>query len=266
VAGAIVVFDDVTALLVAQREAAWGEVARRLAHEIKNPLTPIRLAAERIRRRYLATMSQEDGQVLDRSTHTIVQQVEAMRDMVNAFSEYARAPAVSIARVDLSQLVREVAWLYRAQEGQPVVKLTLEDGLEVDADAVRLRQLLHNLIRNAQEALEGHAEGVVEVAAHSVAGSERQFAEITVSDNGPGIEADVLTHVFEPYVTSKKKGTGLGLAIVKKLVEEHGGTVTAENLPERGARLVVRLPVRAFVREGAGELRAIRAEQRRERA
>ncbi|MEO7387222.1 MAG: ATP-binding protein [Gammaproteobacteria bacterium] len=263
---AIVVFNDVTELLVAQREAAWGEVARRLAHEIKNPLTPIRLAAERIRRRYLPTMTQEDSQILDRSTHTIVQQVEAMRDMVNAFSEYARAPAVTIARVDLGQLVREVAWLYRAQEGQPVVKLALEDGLEVDADAVRVRQLLHNLIRNAQEALEGQPDGVIDVAARSMLGGERAFAEISVVDNGPGIEADVLARLFEPYVTSKKKGTGLGLAIVKKLVEEHGGTVAAENLPERGARLVVRLPVRAVVRDALSETRPLRVEPWRERA
>lgn len=265
-AGAIIVFDDVTDLLVAQREAAWGEVARRLAHEIKNPLTPIRLAAERIRRRYLPTMAPEEGQVLDRSTHTIVQQVEAMRDMVNAFSEYARAPAVTIARVDLSQLIREVAWLYRAQEGQPLVQLALEDGLEVEADAVRVRQLLHNLIRNAQEALEGQPAGVIEISARLAAGGERPFAEITVTDNGPGIEAELLTRIFEPYVTSKKKGTGLGLAIVKKLVEEHGGTVAAENLPDRGARLVVRMPVRAVVRETSGEARAARVEQRRERA
>ena len=264
--GAIIVFDDVTELLVAQREAAWGEVARRLAHEIKNPLTPIRLAAERIRRRYLPTMDEEDGQVLDRSTHTIVQQVEAMRDMVNAFSEYARAPAVSVARVDLSQLVREVAWLYRAQEGQPTVQLKLEDGLEVEADAVRVRQLLHNLIRNAQEALEGQPEAIVEIGARSVADGERQFAEITVTDNGPGIDAEVLARLFEPYVTSKKKGTGLGLAIVKKLVEEHGGTVAAENLPDRGARLVVRLPVRAVIRDALSESRVNLADNWKERA
>ena len=264
--GAIIVFDDVTELLVAQREAAWGEVARRLAHEIKNPLTPIRLAAERIRRRYLPSMAQEDGQVLDRSTHTIVQQVEAMRDMVNAFSEYARAPAVTIARVDLSQLVREVAWLYRAQEGQPAVKLSLEEGLEVEADAVRVRQLLHNLIRNAQEALEGQADGTIEIGVRSIPAGERPMAELTVADNGPGIEPDVLTRLFEPYVTSKKKGTGLGLAIVKKLIEEHGGTVAAENLPERGARLTVRLPVRATVRDALSETRPVRVEPWRERA
>jgi len=265
-AGVIVVFDDVTELLVVQREAAWGEVARRLAHEIKNPLTPIRLAAERIRRRYLPSMDDEDGQVLDRSTHTIVQQVEAMRDMVNAFSEYARAPEISIARVDLSQLVREVAWLYRAQETQPQVKLDLEEGLEVEADAVRVRQLLHNLLRNSQDAIEGQADGLIEIAARSVAGADRAFAEISVTDNGPGIDEDVLTRLFEPYVTSKKKGTGLGLAIVKKLVEEHGGSVTAENLPVRGARLVVRLPVRAAVREMASERKGSEVEPWRERA
>lgn len=264
--GAIVVFDDVTDLLVAQREAAWGEVARRLAHEIKNPLTPIRLAAERIRRRYLPSMDEEDSQVLDRSTHTIVQQVEAMRDMVNAFSEYARAPAVNIARVDLAQLVREVAWLYRAQEGPPAVKLALDEGLEVDADAVRVRQLLHNLIRNAQDALEGQADGVIDIAARLVPGGERPMAEITVSDNGPGIAPDVITRLFEPYVTSKKKGTGLGLAIVKKLVEEHGGAVAAENLPAGGARLSVRLPVRAAARDALGEARPARAEPWKEKA
>lgn len=268
--GGIMVFDDVTDLLVAQRDAAWGEVARRLAHEIKNPLTPIQLAAERIRRRYLPQMSGEDGQVLDRSTHTIVQQVEAMRDMVNAFGEYARAPQINIARVDLGQLVREVAWLYRAQEGQPKMSLAVEEGLEVEADAVRVRQLLHNLIRNAQEALEGRADGLIDIAACRVRvpdkAMQRDCAEITVTDNGPGFSAEVLARLFEPYVTSKKKGTGLGLAIVKKLVEEHGGSVAAENLPGRGARLVVRLPVTAADRDGPRELRASRPEQRRERA
>ena len=251
--GAIVVFDDVTDLLDAQREAAWGEVARRLAHEIKNPLTPIRLAAERIRRRYLPTMTAEEGQVLDRSTYTIVQQVEAMRDMVNAFSEYARAPVVSVDQVDLTQLIREVSWLYRAPEGQPAVQLALEDHMEVEADAVQIRQLLHNLIRNAQEAIEGQPDGRVEINLRRTAGKVHGV-ELTVADNGPGIDVEVLPRIFEPYVTSKKKGTGLGLAIVRKLVDEQGGSVTAENLPEGGARFVVRLPLRAEKRpqENAG--------------
>ena len=163
--------------------------------------------------------------------------------------------------------MREVAWLYRAQEGQPVVKLALEDGLEIEADAVRVRQLLHNLIRNAQEALEGQADGVIEIGARAawpaVTGRLPRSASRTTARVSM---ADVLARLFEPYVTSKKKGTGLGLAIVKKLVEEHGGTVAAENLPERGARLVVRLPVRAVVRDAASEPRMALAEQWRERA
>lgn len=263
--GAIVVFDDVTELLLAQRDAAWGEVARRLAHEIKNPLTPIRLAAERIRRWYLPNMSDEDGKVLDRSTHTIVQQVEAMRDMVNAFSEYARAPAISIGRVDLARLISEVAWLYRAQEGQPAVQLRLDDEIEIEADAVRVRQLLHNLIRNAQEALEGKADAQIEIAAGFVPGTDRGMAEISVTDNGPGIVAELLPRLFEPYVTNKNKGTGLGLAIVRKLVEEHGGTVSAENIPPHGARLTVRLPVRARSTDMTGESRALWSDDKAER-
>ena len=264
--GAIVVFDDVTELLLAQRDAAWGEVARRLAHEIKNPLTPIRLAAERIRRWYLPGMNDEDGKVLDRSTHTIVQQVEAMRDMVNAFSEYARAPAISIGRVDLARLISEVAWLYRAQEGQPTVQLKLDEDIEIEADAVRVRQLLHNLIRNAQEALEGQADGYIEIAAGFMPDTERTMAEITVTDNGPGIVAEFLPRLFEPYVTNKNKGTGLGLAIVRKLVEEHGGTVSAENITPHGARLIVRLPVRARGTELATESRSLWSDEKPERA
>jgi nitrogen fixation/metabolism regulation signal transduction histidine kinase len=246
--GFIIVFDDVTALLQAQRDAAWGEVARRLAHEIKNPLTPIRLAAERLRRRYLPTMAGEDGQVLDRSTNTIVQQVEAMRDMVNAFSEYARAPDVMLTEVPLNQLVREIAWLYRSQEGQPQLRVELDPQVTVvEADAGRLRQLLHNLVRNAQEALEGQAGGSIEIATRLTAG--QRLVEIAVTDNGPGIDPAALPSIFEPYMTTKKKGTGLGLAIVKKLVEEHGGSVTAANLPGSGARITVHLPVQAALRD-----------------
>jgi nitrogen fixation/metabolism regulation signal transduction histidine kinase len=262
--GTILVFDDVTELLLAQREAAWGEVARRLAHEIKNPLTPIRLAAERIRRRYLPAMSVDEGQVLERSTHTIVQQVEAMRDMVNAFGEYARAPEMQLSRVELNQLVREVAWLYRAQDGQPGVTLALDEAVgHIEADEVQVRQLLHNLIRNAQEALEGRPGGAIEIRTSRVVTGEREFAELAVSDNGPGIDGEVLQSVFEPYVTTKKKGTGLGLAIVRKLVEEHGGTVAAENLPEGGARLSIRFPARA---DGADDGRRAVIDSRRQRA
>jgi nitrogen fixation/metabolism regulation signal transduction histidine kinase len=243
--GFIIVFDDVTTLLQAQRDAAWGEVARRLAHEIKNPLTPIRLAAERIRRRYLPAMAGDDGQVLDRSTSTIVQQVEAMRDMVNAFSEYARAPEVVLTEVPLNQLVSEIAWLYRPQAGQPQVRVALDPEVTVvSADAGRVRQVLHNLVRNAQEALEGREGGVIDIGTHlcTAPGGQPQV-ELTVTDNGPGIDTAALPDIFEPYMTTKKKGTGLGLAIVKKLVEEHGGSVAASNVPGGGARLSACFPV-----------------------
>ena len=265
--GRVMVFDDVTALLQAQRDAAWGEVARRLAHEIKNPLTPIQLSAERIRRRYLSNMKDMEAQVLDRATHTIVTQVEAMRDMVNAFSEYARAPEINISRFELNQLVKEVAYLYRAQDNQPAVQLDMDDALgEVEADKVRVRQLLHNLIRNAMEAMEGQEDGRLDISTRLEMISDKQYAEIRVSDNGPGIDSATMENLFDPYVTTKRKGTGLGLAIVKKLVEEHGGSVMAENLKEGGASVIVRLPVKETFRGGGTDERLRRPDERRERA
>jgi PAS domain S-box-containing protein len=265
--GSVIVFDDVTELLQAQRDAAWGEVARRLAHEIKNPLTPIQLSAERIRRRYLGSMKDMEAEVLDRATHTIVAQVEAMRDMVNAFSEYARAPEISMSRFELNQLVREVAYLYRVADSRPVVELSLDETLhEVYADDVRLRQLLHNLIRNSVEATEGMPEAHVEIATRVRDVSGKRFAEIRVTDNGPGIDPDAIEHLFDPYVTTKSKGTGLGLAIVKKLVEEHGGTVAAENRKTGGARVIVRLPIGESPKDSGSDRRSRSRDQRRKRA
>ncbi len=266
-AGSVIVIDDITELLQAQRDAAWGEVARRLAHEIKNPLTPIQLSAERIRRRYLGSMKDMEAEVLDRATHTIVAQVEAMRDMVNAFSEYARAPEITISRFELNQLVREVAYLYRAEGSQPIVELDLDASLhEVYADDVRLRQLLHNLIRNSMEATEGMPDPHVEIATRVVEFAGRPFAEIRVSDNGPGIDPEAMEHLFDPYVTTKSKGTGLGLAIVKKLVEEHGGTVSAENSHTGGASVVVRLPIGESPKDSGSDRRSPSGDQRRKRA
>jgi nitrogen fixation/metabolism regulation signal transduction histidine kinase len=248
-AGYVLVFEDITNLLQAQREAAWGEVARRLAHEIRNPLTPIQLSAERIRKRYLGTLSAAEGELLDRATHTIVQQVAALRDMVNAFGEYARAPELSFAALDLNGLVREVADLYHGPH-QPQLALELDAGLgHIEADAVRLRQLLHNLIRNACEALEPVAGGRVVVATRHPGPGEAPLAEIRISDNGPGIDPEVLERIFDPYVTTKTRGTGLGLAIVRRLVEEHGGSIAAENLPGGGASITVKLPLRQAASE-----------------
>jgi len=250
--GRVVVFDDLTALIEAQRDAAWGEVARRLAHEIKNPLTPIQLAAERVRRRYLGELKGEDADVLDRATHTIVQQVEAMKAMVNAFSEYARAPALEIAPVDLNALVREVADLYRSREAELDVQLDLDKALPpVRADSGRVRQILHNLLKNAHEALEGRQGGRVWISTHYYRRGEEETAEVLVEDNGPGFDPGILGKAFEPYVTSKQKGTGLGLAIVKKLAEEHGGSTRVQNRAEGGAQILIRLPITEHARSSA---------------
>ncbi len=243
--GSIIVFDDVTALLQAQRDAAWGEVARRMAHEIKNPLTPIQLSAERIQRRYLPGMKEMEAEVLSRATNTIISQVEAMRDMVNAFSEYARAPEINISRFDLNQLIREVVYLYKSPDRRAQIGLDLDTAVEhIDADNARIRQLLHNLIRNAFEAMEGQSEVQLDITTRLIEITERDFVEIRVCDAGPGIDPATIERLFDPYVTTKNKGTGLGLAIVKKLVEEHGGMVGAENLDGGGAVVTVRLPVR----------------------
>jgi nitrogen fixation/metabolism regulation signal transduction histidine kinase len=262
-AGLLLVFDDITALLHAQREAAWGEVARRLAHEIKNPLTPIQLSAERIRRRCLPGMESTDAEVLDRATHTIVQQVEAMRDMVNAFSEYARAPEMNVAAVDLNALVREVADLYHAQH-QPEIRLDLDPQTgSIEADALRLRQLLHNLIRNAIDAVGEASGGRIDITTRRRGDGAEYKAEIRIVDNGPGIDAALLERIFEPYVSGKPRGTGLGLAIVRRLVEEHGGIVTAENPAGGGACLTIVLPVSQHSTESHAELRPRRAAERR---
>ena len=266
-AGFVIVFDDITALLQAQRDAAWGEVARRLAHEIKNPLTPIQLSAERLRRKYLDSMSEEEGQVLDRATHTIVQQVEAMKEMVNAFSDYARAPDMDIDVFSMDKLVREVVDLYRAQESGVKIVLTSDPTMpKIEADIGRVRQILHNLIRNAIEALENTNDGRIDVQI-SVAEIETiEVMLIKVEDNGPGFIEGSLNQVFDPYVTTKPRGTGLGLAIVKKLVEEHIGTIVAHNNEDGGAVISIRLPLNEAAREAMIAKAPGRAEQRRERA
>lgn len=239
----VIVFEDITALIQAQRDAAWGEVARRLAHEIKNPLTPIQLSAERLRHKYLKTMNEEDGRVLLRSTETIVQQVEAMKEMVNAFAEYARAPKIHLSRLSLNRQVREVSDLYTGDLQDLNINLDLDaQAPDIQADKTRLWQLLHNLIKNALESM-GNTNSVIDIKTSHKEEEDNQFVELVVRDYGPGFPEEELGQYFEPYVTTKPKGTGLGLAIVKKIVEEHGGMIWAENSEPKGARIVIRFPI-----------------------
>jgi len=241
--GHVVVFDDITNLIMAQRDAAWGEVARRLAHEIKNPLTPIQLSAERLRHKLLDKLPLQDARIVDRATHTIVAQVEAMKAMVNDFSSYARTPKMEAQPLRLDALVAEVMDLYRSVDanGGFVLRLQAPDA-QIMGDPLRLRQVMHNLVKNAQEALNGRSDPHVMVATSQVDGTEEPHIDLSVQDNGTGFDEELLGRIFDPYVTTKTKGTGLGLAIVKKIIEEHGGIIWAENV-NGGARLVVRLPI-----------------------
>jgi len=236
--GYVVVFDDVTKLVQAQRATAWGEVARRLAHEIKNPLTPIQLSAERLQAKLANKLAPEDAAALNRATDTIINQVAAMKGMVDDFGEYARTPAPNLQPLDLNALVREVLGLY--EHAGALVQPMLQAGLpRVTGDATQLRQVIHNLLQNAQDALAGSAGPRIEVKTERAG----NFACLRISDNGCGFPEAIMTRVFEPYVTTKPRGTGLGLAIVKKIIDEHNGAVSVENLPGRGASVSVTLPL-----------------------
>jgi len=237
-AGYVVVFDDISHLLRAERQAAWGEVARRLAHEIKNPLTPIQLSAERLQHKLGGKLDAEDAQLLQRATQTIVSQVGAMKNMVSDFADYARGPALKLARLDMHQLIGEVLGLYEANAVPIVLKLEASRS-EVNGDATRLRQVIHNLLQNAQDALPGVAQPKITLGT----ALHRGEIHLCVEDNGAGFPESVLARAFEPYMTTKTKGTGLGLAIVKKIVEEHGGRITLENNVNGGARVNVHLPL-----------------------
>ena len=237
-AGYVVVFDDISHLLQAERQAAWGEVARRLAHEIKNPLTPIQLSAERLQHKLSSKLDEGGTKLLQNATQTIVSQVAAMKNMVNDFANYARGPAMKLTQLDLHKLIKEVLGLYEANVIP--IKLNLKaKRSEVNGDATRLRQIIHNLMQNAQDALQDIKHPQITLNTDSHNGEINLFVE----DNGSGFSESVLSGPFEPYKTTKSKGTGLGLAIVKKIVEEHGGRITIENKPDGGARVSIALPL-----------------------
>lgn len=241
--GRVIVIDDMTTIISAQRDAAWSEVARRLAHEIKNPLTPIQLSAERLRHKFQNKLEAPDIELLDRLTHTIENQVDSLKSMVNAFAEYASTPNLTLSQTSMNALLEEVADLYRDPEGCVRIDLSLDASLPlIPADIPRMRQLLHNLIKNALEAQHGQILQVVHIATRYRQAGLQYVLELVAEDEGPGFPLELMGRLFEPYVTSKPKGTGLGLAIVKKIVEEHNGKIRVENRPERGAIVIVSLP------------------------
>jgi len=240
--GYVVVFDDITQLINAQRATAWAEVARRLAHEIKNPLTPIQLSAERLEMKLAERLSREDAEALRRSTGTIVNQVAALKAMVDDFREYARLPAPELARLDLNALVSEVLALYETSQ-VPITKRLGPELPAVWADASQIRQVIHNLVQNAQDALE-NVRGSGRLPSIEVRTElDGDRVRLAVSDNGGGFPEELIARIFEPYVTTKPRGTGLGLAIVKKIIDEHHGSVAIENREPRGASVSVLLPL-----------------------
>jgi nitrogen fixation/metabolism regulation signal transduction histidine kinase len=221
----------------AQRSAAWSEVARRLAHEIKNPLTPIQLSAERLQHKLQSKLQGPDEALLVRSVATIVNQVQAMKQLVNEFRDYARLPAAQLMPLDLNALVAEVLALYGQAQEQGLLQAQLGEGLPlIMGDATQLRQVVHNLVQNALDAVADKPAGLVRVATSAARGQsgELRAVRLTVIDNGPGFAENVLQRAFEPYITTKHKGTGLGLAVVKKIADEHRATVRIANLCDAG--------------------------------
>jgi nitrogen fixation/metabolism regulation signal transduction histidine kinase len=257
--GYVVVFDDISDVISAQRSIAWGEVARRLAHEIKNPLTPIQLSAERLQMRLIEKLSPPDATILNKSTTTIVNQVTAMKRMVDDFRDYARTPPAKPSPLDLNGLISEILNLYLAGDGRDVIHATLAPQLpHVMGDPTQLRQVIHNLLQNAQDAVNDPAlapadpdapprvpriDVVTEVVNYqSPAGAACTAVRLTIRDNGAGFSQKILARAFEPYVTSKARGTGLGLAMVKKIIDEHGGKIDLQNRSgESGAKISILL-------------------------
>jgi PAS domain S-box-containing protein len=229
----LLVFDDITEVVSAQRSAAWAEVARRLAHEIKNPLTPIQLSAERLQHRLGAKLEGNDAALLQRSVNTIVNQVQAMQTLVNEFRDYARLPAAQMLPLDLNELAAEVLALYGQAQDNGILVPRLEAQLpRILGDATQLRQVIHNLVQNALDAVADRPDGLVELITSTARGEQGELraVRLTVIDNGPGFADKVLKRAFEPYVTTKTKGTGLGLAVVKKIADEHGARLRAANV------------------------------------
>ena len=228
----LLVFEDISAIISAQRAQAWGEVARRLAHEIKNPLTPIQLSAERMEIKLMDSLPAQQQAILAKSVRTIVEQVDAMKRLVNEFRDYARLPTAELARTDLNALVTDVVQMYEATETAQSVPVVMELDPEcqpVMADAQQLRQVIHNLVQNAQDAHEHAGMAHRPVLLQTQWRPMTRRVRLSIKDEGGGFPEHILVRAFEPYVTTKSKGTGLGLAVVKKIADEHGARLKVGN-------------------------------------
>lgn len=235
----VLMIDDITMMIQAQRDAAWSEVARRLAHEIKNPLTPIQLSAERIKHKLGSKLNKEDTDILDKAVLTIVNQVDAMKTMVNEFSEYARAPKLNLELTDINETIKEISHLFE-NSGIKITTTLLKGLPKIKVDVNMMRQVLINLIQNAQDAMINNTK---KPSIKINTNKYKNYLILSIEDNGPGFSADILKKAFEPYVTTKSHGTGLGLAIVKKIIEEHEGTIVVENIKNGGANINIQLPI-----------------------
>ena len=235
----------VSSFMQAQREAAWSDVARRMAHEINNPLTPIQLSAERIRNRYLSKLGKEDQAFLSSSTKTIIHQVEVLRDMVNAFGDFAKDPQLTFEHFDFNQLLMEAIDLFEEEKkSKHFTVLFNERSAFIEADIKRVLQILNNIFKNAIDATKDSLNPKIIITSKLLSDDREGYLELKIKDNGHGFDPKFLQDAFQPYVTTKTKGTGLGLAIVKKLVQEHFGFVTAENNSDQGACLTILLPIK----------------------
>ena len=235
----VLMIDDITMMIQAQRNAAWSEVARRLAHEIKNPLTPIQLSAERIKHKLGSKLNKDDTEILDKAVSTIVNQVDAMKTMVNEFSEYARAPKLNLESTDINETIIEISHLFE-NSGIKITTNLLKGLPKIKVDANMMRQVLINLIQNAQDAMVSNTK---KPSIKINTNKYKNYLVLSIEDNGPGFSEDILKKAFEPYVTTKSHGTGLGLAIVKKIIEEHDGLITIENVKSGGAIINIQLPI-----------------------
>ena len=235
----ILVLDDISVVAKAQRQIAWSEIARRLAHEIKNPLTPIQLSAERVQNKIIDKLNKTDKDLLNKSTNTIIKQVDALKLMVNEFSEYSRSPTIVRKKIDITNLIDEVSYLY-SDQNFTIKKNYPKKRREIRIDENKFRQVLINIFDNSKSALENIKNPRINITVKY----DDNFFRLKFEDNGMGVPKDIIERIYEPYVTSKKTGTGLGLAIVYKIIEEHSGSIEIKNVNPGGAAISITLPIK----------------------